>query len=234
MMLRAGSMQMHCSEISYKHKPLVANWETDVKSACWQNRHMLNQWLEGALKRGGISQAELARQLTRSLGRSIDRAAVNKMLSGDRKIDANEMLMIAELTGEPPPNSVISYVPLLSWVSAGQLADAGAELPFDQVKRLPFVDLEPGEFFALKVEGDSMDRLSPSGSTILVNRADRELIQNRCYVFAVRGETTYKRWNAEPPYLAPHSWNAAHQPIFIKKKSDLEVVGRVRRTILDL
>ena len=129
----------------------------------------------------------------------------------------------------------ITRVPLLSWVSAGRLADAQSQISVDDVPLLAFADLGRGEFFALKVEGDSMDRLSPEGSVIVVNRTDREPRPGKPYVFFHRTEgATYKLWHANPDYLAPHSWNGTHQPIFIKRKKDLEIVGRVRKTMLDL
>jgi SOS-response transcriptional repressor LexA len=143
------------------------------------------------------------------------------------------------LDNEGPPTASaernIKTVPLLSWVSAGRLADAQSQIPVEEVPLLAFADLGRGEFFALKVEGDSMDRLSPEGSVIVVNRAEREPITGKPYVFFHRTEgTTYKLWHANPDYLAPHSWNGTHQPIFIQRKKDLEIVGRVRKTMLDL
>lgn len=108
-------------------------------------------------------------------------------------------------------------------------------MPVEDVPLLAFADLGRGEFFALRVEGDSMDRWSPDGSVIVVNRADREPVNGKAYVFFHKTEgTTYKLWHAEPEYLEPHSTNPANKPIFIKRKKDLEVVGRVRRTVLDL
>jgi len=143
------------------------------------------------------------------------------------------------LEGEGEPRSavraaVINYVPLLSIVTAGKLTDRQSQIPVEDVPLLAFADLGRGEFFALKVEGDSMDRVSPEGSVIVVNRAERELIAGRCYIFALRGETTFKRWHPEPDRLAPFSTNPAHEPIFIKRQKDFDVIGRVRRTVLDL
>ncbi len=135
---------------------------------------------------------------------------------------------------ELPSEAGIVRVPLLSWVSAGKLAEPHSQIPVEDVPLLAFADLGRGNFFALHVSGDSMDRVSPDKSTIVVNRDERTLINGRCYVFAVRGETTYKMWHAEPAYLAPYSTNPSNQPIFFQKKRDLEVIGRVRRTLLDL
>lgn len=129
---------------------------------------------------------------------------------------------------------ILRYVPLLSLVSAGRLTDRQSQIPVEDVPLLAFADLGRGEFFALRVEGDSMDRLSPDGSTIVVNRADRELVGGRCYVFMHRGETTFKRWHPDPARLAPFSTNPVHEPVFIKRQKDFDVVGRVRRTVLDL
>lgn len=128
----------------------------------------------------------------------------------------------------------IISVPLLSWVSAGRLADAGSQIPVEDVPLLAFADLGRGEFFALKVQGDSMDRISPDGSVIVVNRVDRTLSPGKSYVFSVRGETTFKLWRPEPDRLEPYSTNPANPTIFIRRRRDVEVIGRVRRTVLDL
>lgn len=133
-----------------------------------------------------------------------------------------------------PESEVLAYLPLISWVSAGELVNAESQIPIEDVPLLAFGDLGPGEFFALKVEGDSMDRISPDGSVIVVNKSDRELINGRCYIFSIKGETTYKRWHADPAYLEPDSTNPAHKPQFIKRNKDLEVIGRVRRSVIDL
>jgi SOS-response transcriptional repressor LexA len=128
----------------------------------------------------------------------------------------------------------ITRVPLLDWVSAGRLSDPMSQIPVEKVPLLPFADLGRGEFFALTVAGDSMDRVSPEGSRIIINRADRTLVPGKHYIFAIRGETTFKVWQDDPPHLAPYSTNPANKPIFIRRRHDLEVVGRVRRTMLDL
>ncbi|MFA5951522.1 MAG: S24 family peptidase [Hyphomicrobium sp.] len=148
---------------------------------------------------------------------------------------------VAELLGDRQPPKIdrsapkMTRVPLLETVQAGKLRAPSSQIPVEDVPLLAFADLGRGEFFALKVEGDSMDRISPEGSTIIVNKADRTLINGRCYVFSHRGETTFKMWQAgDPAHLAPYSTNPTNKPIFFKKKSDLEVIGRVKRTVLDL
>lgn len=125
-------------------------------------------------------------------------------------------------------------IPILTMVSAGRLADANVPTPDDDAPTILVDDLGRGDFFALEVEGDSMDRLSPPKSRIIVNRRERTPQKGKPYVFAVRGQVTYKLWHPKPLYLAPFSTNPMNEPIFVDKKRDLEIIGRVRRTILDL
>lgn len=200
---------------------------------------MLSQWVREALAVKNMSQAGLARELTIALGRSIDRAAVNKMASNGRQVAADELLAISKITGHPMPDGVesdpvISYVPLLDFVSAGRLAQPASQIPVEDVPLLAFADLGPGEWFALKVKGDSMNKISPDGSVIVVNRADNHLVSGKSYVFSIQGETTFKRWQGgDPPYLESYS-TETFPPIFPKSKRGLAVIGRVKRTVLDL
>jgi SOS-response transcriptional repressor LexA len=189
------------------------------------------RWLKEALKFSGLSQSALAGHLTKKLGRSIDRAAVNKMTKNSRDIKADEAFAISEITGYPMPDigAAITSVPLLEWVAAGQLTDPRSQIPVEDVPLLAFADLGRGEFFALKVKGDSMDRISPEDSTIIVNRADRTLVKGKPFVFSTRDGTTYKLWQpGDPAYLESFSTNPMHKPIFVRKRRDMEVVGRQR------
>lgn len=207
----------------------------------------LGRRLIGAREERGISQSELARRL------QVTRSAVAQWESGTTGPSMENLREAAlelrvsfdwlatgrgQKTTEPvvatPSLSKIQHIPLLSWVSAGKLTEAGAQIPLQDARILTFSSLGRGDFFALQVAGDSMDRLSPDGSIIVINRADRQLIAGKAYVFSQRGEATYKLWEPEPPHLAPYSTNPAHKPIFVVRKRDLEVVGRVRRTVLDL
>lgn len=86
----------------------------------------LSQWVREALDHAEMTQVELARRMTEWLGRSIDKAAVNKMLLNDetarakglkaRRVGADEMVAIEAITGYPAPNRrdqslVASYDP---------------------------------------------------------------------------------------------------------------------------
>jgi len=219
-----------------------------IRYACFmavaKKKTPLIQWVEAAMAHSGMGQSDLARALEVRLRTEFDRSKVYKIVSGQRKVSAEEMLAIEEVTNFPAPAAVrgepakakIVQIPLLDTVTAGKLKGSANQIPVTDVPLLAFADLGRGDFFALKVEGDSMDRVSPDGSIIVVNQADRTLVSGKAYVVAQRGEATFKLWRSDPPRFAPYSTNPLHEPIFVKSKSDAErmVVGRVKRTVLDL
>ena len=124
-------------------------------------------------------------------------------------------------------------VPLIAWVSAGRIADIGQLTAADDTVLVG--DLPDGEYFATNVVGDSMDRISPEGSTIIVRANEADPRPGRLYVFSLRGEATYKRFEADPvPRLEPVSTNPANKTIYLTNDKNWTVVGRVVRSILDL
>jgi len=136
----------------------------------------------------------------------------------------------AELTGEAKP----AGVPMISWVSAGVLRESDHVEDMETAPRVPASDLDPaGHWIALRVEGDSMDRISPPDSLIFVNTRDRLLVPNACYVFSdSNGGTTYKRWRPNPNRLEPVStnpcsWRMAQNPASLA--GSVELFWRCRR-----
>lgn len=122
-------------------------------------------------------------------------------------------------------------VPVLSMVSAGALIQHQFQDEHRQLLRV--VGLPDGDWIALEVTGTSMDRISPPGSLILVNRRETQLVPNACYVIADEdGAATYKRFRPDPMRFEPVSTEAGHEAIF--PENDPVVIGRVRRTVLDM
>ncbi len=124
-------------------------------------------------------------------------------------------------------------VPVVSMVSAGNLRDQPGVRPEDIEKWIIVGDLPAGDWIALMVDGDSMDRLARPGSTILVNRAQSNLHDELFYVFALEGgEATFKQYRRNPDRLQPYSNNPSHPSI--PASEDIYVVGRVRRILTDV
>lgn len=125
-------------------------------------------------------------------------------------------------------------VPLLSLVSAGNLRNQDSVTEADIERWINVTDLPSGDWIALGVDGDSMNLIAPHGSTILVNRADDRLLENKFYVFSLGvGDATFKRYRRKPlEVLQPYSTNTEH--VSIPVPSDLYVFGRVRRILIDV
>lgn len=208
-------------------------------------------WLSEQLKKKGRgARSALASHL------GVRNDAITRMtnLEGgeERRITIPELVRMADFFGAEPPGITDikeqareaqerdepkwKQIPLLDSVPAGKLAAPMSQILVDQAPLLAFSDLGRGEYIALTVRGDSMDRISPDGSIIIINKADRTLVSGRPYVFCYRGEVTYKLWRHEPPRLQPWSTNPIHEARYVKSKADAEklVVGRVIRTVLDL
>ena len=133
---------------------------------------------------------------------------------------------------DKPPAHARLRVPLISWVSAGVMA-----FPDISEEVLGWVEesgLEPtGDWIALRVVGDSMDRISPPESIIFVDRKDQVLVPNACYVISNGdGEATYKRFRSNPMRFEPVSTNPAHEPIYPTREP--LIVGRVRKSVLPM
>lgn len=194
--------------------------------------------LATAMKRSGMTNyAELGRLIGKPR-QDIERWAKGKVRLTRETAEAlspHVGATVLELLYPDMPST--GRVPLISWVSAGALAMPRTVLePGDVLDWLPLGLADKGDWIALRVEGDSMDRISPPESVILVNRRDKRLVTNACYIIAdADGATTYKRYRADPPRWEPVSTNPRHDPTFVVSEDNKPlIVGRVRRTILDM
>lgn len=140
---------------------------------------------------------------------------------------------------QPPPapkgrKSRTKTVPVIDWVAAGQLIDTVSQLP-PESETIEISGLPPGDYFGTRARGDSMNRIAPDGALIIVNRAERDLVRGRRYIFAHRGKTTFKRYGGPDPYrLEPESLNPDNEIIFPNDPAAWEVVGRVRLVVSEI
>ena len=133
-----------------------------------------------------------------------------------------------------PTETKTRKIPVIDWVAAGQLADNVSQLP-PESETIEISGLPPGDYFGTKARGDSMNRVAPDDSLLIVNRADRELVRGRRYIFASRGKTTFKRFGGKDPYrLEPESWNPANEPIYPRDGETWEVIGRVTMVVAEI
>ena len=210
----------------FRHSPRMANVTSHIPV-----RWFIREWRKSL----GISQDVLAAACDTS------KSLISEMESGKKRMNddwigkfANALKITpSDLLRHPNDVSPAPRVPLISWVSAGAFADVGTVMPTDEFPMVEIAGLPDGNWFALTVEGDSMNRISPPGSVIAVNRRDRRLVPNACYVIANEdGEVTYKRYRPSPERYEPVSTNDEHQPLF--PNGSVKIIGRVRRSILEM
>ena len=126
----------------------------------------------------------------------------------------------------------VQFAPLLSWVQAGQLNFAEVEAADDQ-QRIPLTDLPVSDYIVLRVVGDSMNRVAPDASLIVVDTRIVDPIPRQFFVACFEdGSTTFKRFMDTPPRLEPFSTNPDHETIY--PHNPWSFVGRVRRVIMDV
>lgn len=99
-----------CSDYSYVLQPTVAKTATDLVERIVYLGKMdtkaSSEWLQKAIETSGISQAKLARELSDLLSTSIDRSTINKVVRGRRKLLANEMVGVHQITGYELPEDI--------------------------------------------------------------------------------------------------------------------------------
>jgi len=192
--------------------------------------------------RKGWSQSELARRLTEyreQLGKArVKQQSINQLELGEVEnprylYDLAKVLEIefSWMIGEHDVNRVtdnIIRVPLISWVQAGELVEATDPYVQGDAEEWVPISHRHENLIALRVRGDSMNKIAPDGSIIIVDLNDRTPLDGKHYVFRHDGTATFKTYRAGPPIrLEPHSYLQEFNTI--KPKDGVEVVGRVIR-----
>lgn len=127
----------------------------------------------------------------------------------------------------------VQDIPFVSWVSAGEMTEQEGVVDTSQFPTVPAVNLPDGDWIALRVDGPSMNKISPPDSIIFVNMKDKRLVSNGCYVISDEtGKATYKRYRPnEEPQFQPASYEKIEPPLL---EGVITVIGRVKRSVIDM
>jgi repressor LexA len=185
------------------------------------DRSMAYEAIREQMEEAGHRQSALANLL------GVSPTAISKAFAGKRRFTAEEMDKIRSWLGPSIDigGSVVGTIPVLSAVAAGSWREATAHSRSKMYKPDPAI---PDHAIALDVEGDSMDLYVPDGGRIIFDPEDRSLWPRRFYVVQNGdGETTFKRFFADPARLEPCSTNPVHRPIVLGGDEPFTIVGRV-------
>lgn len=213
---------------------------SDDDSAPSAIEQRINERLQqlGKTPRAASIEAGGGPDLIRNISRGRSRAPRGKTLTGLAEVLGVSVEWLMTGSGEiAPPDSKLFVqnkikVPLLSWVSAGTMAFP--DVSEETIGTVEETGLSPdGDWIALRVVGDSMDRISPPDSIIFVDRKDKVLVPNACYVISNGdGEATYKRFRPNPMRFEPVSTNPNHETIYPQREP--LIVGRVKKSVIDM
>lgn len=130
-----------------------------------------------------------------------------------------------------PPDAIpyapTQRIPILGRISAGLPLYAD-----EQIEGYTYTDLNHGgEYFALRVHGDSMDALGiKEGYLVIVRRQDYVDNGTICVVLVGDNEATMKRFyqDGDTVTLMPQSTNPKHMPqIYNLKYTPIHIIGKV-------
>jgi len=211
---------------------MVIDLSTNLVPSARMKGKFPNGLAEALSLRPNVTQAQLAE----AAGTSPQQ--INRLIHGEREMTGQWAERLAPVLRTTPESLVFPGVrtfraPLLSWKSASRLAAGGEFTKSDVLKYLHLADLPKGDWVALEMSGDDMDRIAPPGARICVNLADQRAVSEKFYVFATKdGKAVFRRYRSGPPRLQPYSTNLDYETVAMGPET--MVLGRVGRVINDL
>lgn len=194
---------------------------------------MFSERLKAARKKSGLTQTEIAKKLF------ISQAAYSKYETGQSSPNPETLAKIAEilnvtvssLIGKSKDGAAPGRVrvPVLGRVAAGIPIEAIEEII--DWEDLDAAEYGTGEYFGLKIHGDSMEPKISDGDVVIVHRQE-DVDNGDIAVVLVNGdEGTCKRIKKSPQGVTLISSNPAYEPMYFSNDEiislPVKVVGRV-------
>jgi repressor LexA len=182
---------------------------------------MDNNLIKARMAERGLKQVDVANLL------GIGPEKVSLSLAGRRRFTVGEMDRLRQILSADAPaeQPAARTIPVIGQVAAGAWREAVQTTTATMPSPDPNI---AGNAFALDIVGDSMDKVVQDGGRVIVEPDDKALFPKRLFVVLNdQGETTFKRFQADPARLDPCSSNPKHKPIMIGSGEGFTVVGRV-------
>lgn len=184
----------------------------------------------------GYSQQKLAQKLnvSRSTVAMWETGSSEPSLQMIQRIADVLSVSVAELFGEPADPSAHKgiLIPVLGCVQAG-LPNEAVEDVLDYEEITPEL-ASTGEFFALRVRGDSMEPRMVEGDVVIVRKQD-DADSGDVVVALVNGdEATIKRLKKRPEGILLIANNPTYEPMFFSNREIRELPVRVIGKVVEL
>lgn len=139
-----------------------------------------------------------------------------------------ELLELPSYRNVTRMDQAVFDVPLISWVEAGALRETVDPYEIGDAEEYVAVTHKRSTLIALRVHGNSMNRIASEGCIIIVDYDDQMLVSGQFYVIKLDGEATFKRYRSDPARLEPDS-SESFDTVFVN--GEIEVVGRVIQVV---
>tara|TARA_R110000782_G_scaffold167129_9_gene259340 strand:- start:76013 stop:76588 length:576 start_codon:yes stop_codon:yes gene_type:complete len=178
--------------------------------------------IEHARKAMNISRETLAEKLKISV------PSYGRLARGERKLTADERdLAFAFLGIDKGQESALETLPIRRVPLIGKIAAGNWKEAIHDAQGWFWCNAGGENTFALIVEGDSMNLIIEDGGYVAIDPDDKSLVSGRIYaVMNGDGETTIKKFRADPARLEPASTNPDHHVINIGA-DPFKIIGRV-------
>jgi len=200
-----------------------------------------SKWLKQKFKETDASQSDLARHLGFD-----DASKVNKMLSGTRKVQANEVQPILEFFGDTSGNDMpavptiddfrmIGSYDIRASAGPGAIMIDGSEAiperyhPFEAEWLRTITSASDMNLAVIRASGDSMEPVLRDGDLMLIDRGSTELRRPGIYVIGFDGILNVKRVsvNELERTIRISSDNPAYSSYDATMDDSIDVAGQV-------
>ncbi len=202
-------------------------------------KEIFSKKLKHYMEANGKNQMDLMRDLKLSsstvsswcTGQKLPRMGKIQMLADYFGVNKSDLIEDKPASNDIPPNATpyapTQRIPILGRISAGLPLYAD-----EQIEGYTYTDLNHGgEYFALRVQGDSMNAIRIYDGDLLIVRKQDIVEDGEIAVVMVNDdEATVKCWHKRENIvmLEPKSTNPAHQmQIYDARETPIRVIGKV-------
>ena len=206
----------------------------DIVKIIKNKRDELNLSLRDLSSKTGISSSTLQRYETMETNMPIDKFQIICDVLG---LEADKLLSNKNYSSQEKSNLNIDtintdyiMIPLYESISAGYGASNS-----EFIEMIPVFGLKKNgtTYFAVKVEGDSMEPKIPNGSTIIIKK-DIQIESGEIGAFNLNDENFVKQKKVVKDRLILHSFNLAYDDKLVNEYDEFKEYGKVVKVMIDL